>query len=283
MAVVKPFATYQEQIEKLKSKGCIIDDEDTCLKILENINYYRFTAYLLPFKKNDGTYSDGTNFYQIYRIYEFDRKLRNIIFSAIEVTEISIRTKLAYYHSKTYGPLGYLSSESFNKDHDSEKFLANLNREINNNNKVLFVKHHLEHYDKQFPLWVVTELFTFGMLSYFYNDLKTIDKKAIAGVHYKEMVSWLRCCTDLRNICAHYGRLYLRTFAAIPAGLSLEPNQERKLWGAIKSLKALYPDQNKWLKEFVIPLFSLVEEYQDAICLSHIAFPENWYEQLSNE
>ncbi len=282
MTPIKPFATYEEQIEKIKSRGCIITDETACLEILKNINYYRLTAYFLPFKKSDDSYLEGTDFFRVYRIYEFDRKLRNIIYSAIEVIEISIRAKLAYHHSKTYGPLGYLNSDSFNKDHDHEKFQTNLNREINNNDKVLFVKHHLEHYDKQFPFWVVSELFTFGMLSYFYNDLRTADKKAIVGVHYKEMVSWLRCCTDLRNICAHYGRLYFRIFSAIPAGLHLEHNQERRLWGAISVLKVLYPDKDKWLKEFVIPLFSLIDEYQDAISLKHIAFPETWFEQLNS-
>jgi abortive infection bacteriophage resistance protein len=83
------------------------------------------------------------------------------------------------------------------------------------------VKHHIENYDGQFPLWVICELFTFGMISYFYNDLTTEDKKKFVGAEYKEMVSWLRCCTDLRNICAHYVRLYYRIFSAMPSGFSI--------------------------------------------------------------
>jgi abortive infection bacteriophage resistance protein len=81
----------------------------------------------------------------------------------------------------------------------------------------------IENYGGQFPVWVITELFTFGMLSYFYGDLPTPDQKQIAkdvfGAIPKNLVSWLRCCTDLRNICAHYGRLYFRIFTAIPANL----------------------------------------------------------------
>ena len=131
---------------------------------------------MLPFKNEDGTYGKNLSFERVYHIYEFDRRLRNLLFSAIEVIEISLRARLAYFHSEKYGPLGYLDASFFNSKHNAEKFKANLNREIENNKKVLFVKHHLEHYDGKFPLWVVCELFTFGMLSYFYNDLTTADK-----------------------------------------------------------------------------------------------------------
>lgn len=78
-----------------------------------------------------------------------------------------------------------------------------------------------DNYDNQFPLWVISELFTFSTLSYFYNDLTTADKKEFAGNHYKDMISWMRCCTDLRNICAHYGRLYFRIFTAMLSGFKI--------------------------------------------------------------
>ena len=88
-------------------------------------------------------------------IYEFDRKLRNLLFSAIEV---SLRTRLAHFHSEKYGPLGYLDSSSFNSKHNVDKFKQNIDREIENNKKVLFVKHYIDNYDGQFPLWVISEV-----------------------------------------------------------------------------------------------------------------------------
>ena len=109
---------------------------------------------------------DHLSFERVYRIYEFDRKLRNLLFSAIEVIEVSLRTRLAHFHSEKYGPLGYLDSSSFNSKHNTDKFKQNIDREIENNKKVLFVKHPIDNYDGQFPLWVISELFTFGMLSY---------------------------------------------------------------------------------------------------------------------
>lgn len=280
MGEVKLPTTYKEQIEKLRSRGCIINDDVACEAILKNIGYYRLSAYFLPFKTSDGKYRGGISFARIYYIYEFDRKLRNLIFSAIEVIEVSLKSKLSYFHSQKYGPLGYLDPTSFNSKHNDKKFKENISREIDNNRKVLFVKHHIEHYNGNFPLWVISELFTFGMLSYFYNDLTTADKKTFAGANYKEMVSWLRCCTDLRNICAHYGRLYYRIFSAMPTGFRITEPAKRRLWGAMLTVKALYPSPEKWNLEFMPALEALFEEYKEDIDLYHMALPNDWSDQL---
>lgn len=280
MSEVKRHLTYDEQYEKLCSRGCVVTDSENCKNILKNTGYYRLSAYFLPFRIDGEKYEEGLLFDKVYHIYEFDRKLRNLLLSAIEVIEVSFRARLAYFHSQKYGPLGYLDASSFNSRHNPEKFKENIEREIENNKKVLFVKHHIEHYDGQFPLWVICELFTFGMLSYFYNDLTTADKKAFAGKDSKNMVSWLRCCTDLRNICAHYGRLYYRVFTAMPTGFNFPEKAMRRLWGAILSVKALYPSVEKWNSEFMPQIEALFEEYKDDINLYHLAFPADWAAQL---
>ena len=46
----KQFKTIEEQIEILKERGCIISDVSFARETLSKINYYRLTAYLLPFK-----------------------------------------------------------------------------------------------------------------------------------------------------------------------------------------------------------------------------------------
>ena len=173
-----------------------------------------------------------------------------------------------------------MDASSFNSKHNADKFKQNIDREIENNKKVLFVKHHIDNYDGQFPLWVISELFTFGMLSYFYNDLTTADKKAFAGADYRNMISWMHCCTDLRNICAHYGRLYFRIFSAMPSGFQISEAAKRRLWGAVLPVKALYPSAEKWNSEFMPRIASLFEEYKEDIDLYHLAFPRDWTIQL---
>ena len=126
MNEVKPHLSYEGQIDKLCEKGCIIDDDSFCRDVLVNIGYYRLSAYFLPFKNAAGNYIDNLSFERVYRVYEFDRKLRNLLFSAIEVIEVSLRTKLAHFHSEKYGPLGYLSTSSFNSKHNADKFRQNI-------------------------------------------------------------------------------------------------------------------------------------------------------------
>ena len=75
-----------------------------------------------------------------------------------------------------------MDATTFNRKHDAEKFKQNIDCEFENNKKVMFVKFHIDNYDNQFPLWVISELFTFGTLSYFYNDLTTADKKAFVSI-----------------------------------------------------------------------------------------------------
>lgn len=280
MIEVKKHLTYGEQIKKLRDRGCIITDDAACESALKHIGYYRLSAYFLPFKGENGKYTEGLSFAKVRRVYEFDRKLRNLLFSAIEVIEVSLRARLAYFHSEKYGPLGYLNPDTFNSKHKAKKFRESIDREIENNKKVLFVKHHIDHYNGQFPLWVICELFTFGMVSRFYNDLTTADKKQFAGVQHNNMISWLRCCTDLRNICAHYGRLYYRSFTAMPAGFNISEAAKRRLWGAMLSVKALYPSVEKWNTEFMPALEALFDEYKEDIDLHHLSFPTDWIQQL---
>lgn len=276
--------TYDQQLTILEQRGVIIDDREKCKEILENLNYYRLMAYFLPFKRSDDTYEEGTSFLHVYRLYEFDRKLRRVLFSALEEIEISLRSRFAYYHAHKYGPTGYLNPANFNSKHDHVKFQEQLQREIDSNKKVLFVKHHLEQYNGIFPIWVICELFTFGMLSRFYSDMPLEDQKYFSKKEYCTtpgvIRSWLRCCSDLRNICAHYGRLYYRIFTAIPAGVPGNPEQLRRLWGAILAVRGLFLDKEKWNNEVLPAISALMEEYKEDIDLYRLAFPKDWESRL---
>ena len=93
---LKPATTFDEQIDLLRQRNCLINDEAFCKQVLRQINYYRFSAYFLPFRTKNGFYMEGTNFRRVYRIYEFDGKMRQVLFSAIEQVELYLRAQLAY-------------------------------------------------------------------------------------------------------------------------------------------------------------------------------------------
>ena len=217
---IKNPTTYKQQLDKLKLRGCITKNDAFCMSVLKAVSYYRLSAYFLPFKNNDDTYVKGTNFEQVFDIYEFDRKLRRIIFSAIE--EIEVFTRAA-----------------------------------------------------------------FGMLSFFFADLTTKDQKEIARTVFhttaNNIKSLLRCCTDLRNICAHYGSIYYRNFPSVPAGFKTDNKDKYKLWTIIQVVKELYYDAEKWNTSILKPMIDLFEEYKNDINLTHMAFPSNWIDLLTKK
>ena len=279
--MLKQPSTYTQQIAKLREHGCAVDDEAVCEEFLSRVSYYRLTAYLLTFRGKDSYYLPGTSFSEVYRLYEFDQKLRRNIYSALEELEIYLRAQLSYYHSHKYGSDGYINAGNFSSRHNHVGFLARINDLVKKNDKLPLVMHHKNKYNGQFPLWVITELFTFGMLSYFYADMITVDQKKLAYGIFKTSApnakSWLYCCTNLRNICAHSQRLYNSVFSVIPASIQqVEKHSERKLFAAIMALRELYPSTEKWNNEFMPTLSALISEYEDIILLRAIGFPVEW-------
>lgn len=282
----KPATSYEEQVAILERRGLIIDDEDSCIAFLKNANYYRFTAYLLPFKTSDDRYAKGISFHKVRRIYDFDARLRNLLFRIIEVIELYLRTQLAYYFAHHYTPLGYLDSVNFSSMHKSDVFLRHVEKCIEDNRNTPIVSHHNEKYGGRFPIWVIVEFLSMGMLSYFYADLKSQDQKEIVRIcqYYSVpiMRSWLRCLTELRNRCAHYSRLYYWNFISIPSmpsQLSYPEHDQRSLFRQILMLRNMCPSKSDW-DLFKADLITLIDRYSNSISLMHIGFPENWIEIL---
>jgi abortive infection bacteriophage resistance protein len=283
--MLKKSTSIQQQIQYLRDRGCLITDESLCEEVLSRISYYRMSAYFLPFKNADDTYKAGTDFADVYKLYELDRKLRNLTLSVAEEVEVCLKAKLSNYHAQKYGPDGYMDASNYSNDHKHDEFLLRINDLVESNKKQPFVRHHILTYDGKFPIWVMLELFTFGTMSYFYFDLARVDRKLIARTEYKTsdklMTSWLRCCTVLRNMCAHSGRLYYTIFSCIPAGIpKLSKYSSRRLFGAIMALRALHCDDNKWNNEFLPSLVALLDEYSSVIDLKCIGFPVDWEDVL---
>ena len=88
--VMKQPKTFAQQVEIIKEKGFIIDNDTECIGFLKQANYYRLSAYFLPFRKKDGTYFSNINFHRIQRIYEFDSRLRGVLFNYIFKVTYSI-------------------------------------------------------------------------------------------------------------------------------------------------------------------------------------------------
>ena len=229
------------------------------------MNYYRFSSYFFPYLKEDRSFEPGISFFRLQRTYEFDSRIRSLIFEVIEDVEVYLRTQLSYYISQKYGPYGHLGVRScVEKNRDSP-----------------VIRQSLAKNDGRVPLWTIVEFFSMGMLVYFYLDMKPQDQKAIAGEIYgtgvKQLESWLHCVTELRNRCAHYLRLYYWSFPSVPKmpeGCEFQP--DRGLFSQLLVLKFLYPDEREWNFKMMAVLEPLMAEYENDIELSHIGFPKDW-------
>ena len=283
---LKEPTSYSMQVELLKKKNIIVPNEDDCESFLSRVNYYRLSGYFLPFvRKEEGKCFIPIEFNRIQNIYSFDTELRNLILLTIEKIEVYVRTQIAYMHAHRYGAEGYMQQETFNNRHNHETYLKHINSCILENRNTLVVKHHKQNYEGHFPLWVVIDFFSIGMLSHFYLGMKNRDKSMLAmkmyGVNYQTLESWMRCLTDLRNRCAHYSRLYYWIFPALPKmpmGEKYVPT--RRLFAQLYMLKLMYPEKEKWNDDFVKPLIKLVKKYKTDISLKHLDFPYRWKSML---
>jgi len=68
---VKVPLTYEQQLELLKSRGLEISDNTLALKYLNEISYYRLSAYFLPYQKVKDRFDDGITFNHIIKIIDF--------------------------------------------------------------------------------------------------------------------------------------------------------------------------------------------------------------------
>lgn len=94
--IIKKATTFGEQIEILKSRNMIISDTEEAINILKRISYYRLSGYMLTIKENN-RFFDGISLMDVYNLYEFDKKLRNMLLGILESVEIAFRTHIAYY------------------------------------------------------------------------------------------------------------------------------------------------------------------------------------------
>ena len=283
----KRAATYEEQIAMIRNKGFIIyeDEEKDCIAFLKKVNYYRFSAYFLPYLKEDRSFQRGVSFFRIQRTYEFDSRIRALIFEIIEDVEVSLRTKLSYYISQKYGPYGHLGDGMYTKKHNERSFQGRVKSCVEQNRDSPAIQESLRKNGGRIPLWIIVEFFSMGMLAYLYSDMKPQDQKKIAeeicGTGVRQMDSWLRCVTELRNRCAHYLRLYCWSFSSVPKmPEGFDFSADRSLFSQLLVLKFLYPDAREWNFKMMAVLEPLMEEYENDIELRHIGFPENWKELL---
>jgi abortive infection bacteriophage resistance protein len=234
--------TYEQQVLLLKSRGLIIPDEARASRYLQQISYFRLSAYFLPYQKIKDQFNEGTEFDLILDNYKFDRELRLLVFDCIERVEIAIRAQMIYvlahnYNSSHWQDILEVFTEPYtNRRGDRVNTYEEVQKIIRDNcqskHPEVFIKHYKEKYDTPTnpPSWMFMELLTIGELSRLYVGLRqNKDRQDIAtffALPHSVFASWLHTLTYVRNICAHHSRLWNREFAIKP-DILIKP---KKMW-----------------------------------------------------
>lgn len=280
---VKPFCTYQQQIDKLEARGLIVRDKAYAESVLRSENYYRLRGYWLTMVKKQGTPPDdvfypGTTFENIVDVYLFDVDLREIILSATSIIETNLKAYISYYHAQKYGPIGYMNYEHFEDVNKHIWMMYELQKDKTARKDELFVQHHKKCKGGIFPVWAATELMSFGQVSKFFKNMVREDRNKMSREFYnissREYIeSWIQCAVVARNIAAHGGRFYNRFLSPkirLPDALA---GNESTFWGYAYAIYMLLPEEKK--EAFISDLSRAISAHK-YVLLKHISFPDNW-------
>lgn len=274
-----------KQIENLIALGLKIENRNYAKSVLNRVSYYRLIkAYSLTLKE-EKKYIEGTAFENIVELYLFDMEFRHILFSVIEHIEVHLRAVIANYFSLKYGNFGYKDIENYRNKNFQKSTLKDLEREINRNQKSPFIHNFKENYeDGEIPFYAAIEVSSFGTLSKMHKNMKNEDKREIAkvfNVDYIYLESWIENLSYVRNICAHYGRLYNAKLTKTPRlyreylKLGISNNT---IFASILNLKILANEN--YYKKFYHDLFSIIHRYP-TVDLKQLGFVDNWEKLLS--
>ena len=217
----KPFKTHEQLIELLSSRGIDFSKPESksfAKKKLQRIGYYNLINGYSPLfwdNKEKDVYKKGTTVDEIYYLYLFDKKLREIFLRFILSLETNIKSLIAYYFPKQHPETYYLTYDNFDtarKDANKNitSVIAEIQRQIAGRASDPSIAHYLKKYG-YIPLWVLNNILTLGTISKFYSLMQQKERQEISKTFHlsdNELENILTYISSIRNFCAHGNRLY---------------------------------------------------------------------------
>lgn len=323
---LKPYKTVEEQLDLLIRHGMQVAEPKAAKECLARVGYYRLSGYWYPFRKSrlsanpltgeplsypntnkkqrivEDNFLPGTTFKQVMDLYVFDKRLRLLILDAIERIEVALRVDIALLLGRrdpwAHREARYLHGNFTKKRNPPsdetgfDRWLQKLDAAFDRSREE-FVKHFKAKYrGEKPPIWIAIELWDFGMLSTFLGGMKRADQEVLAARYRLSRSELLtkscRNFNNIRNICAHHGRLWNRS----PADQIVLPKQgeaseldylvqnisaQSRLYGTVAFLqfflKTIHPGSS-WaarLKQHCAT-FPLAK----GVSLSQAGFPKGW-------
>lgn len=298
----KVFRTLDEQIEILKNRGLIIFDVEKAKNILLRENYFFLSGYRHFFESSKDKFIKGTTFEELHGMFIFDRKMRNIFFKNLLVIENNLKSIISYQLSQNYGinEKEYLLPKNYTNDpmdvrqvHD---VLNKISRQIKiNGSKHTATYHYITNYG-YVPMWILVKVLSFGLVSEYYDILKTKDQKMISDLYNLDPITfstYLHILSNYRNLCAHEDILYEhKTQRSIPdtvyhSLLKIEKKDDEYIYGKddmfaviIIFKQMLTAEEFRELMNEISYEFDILDGKTNIIptnkLLNKIGFPDNW-------
>jgi abortive infection bacteriophage resistance protein len=289
--------TLEAQADKLIDRG-LVADREVLMTRLRAVNYYRLSGYLHPYRVLDAegnlteNYHAGTTLDEIWRRYNFDRRLRLILLDAIERVEVAVRTRLVFHFVRRHGAFGYLDPVNLPNFKTVTEYLewrTGLAEETHRARKDKFVEHFNDKYGdhhKELPLWMLCELMTFGSMLCFANGIESELKTAVAneyGMPDELFASWLKAIYGVRNTCAHHSRVWNRVFGVKPMtphrnkfpNWHAEPTLPNDRVGYALAICCFWLGKISSTSQWRKRLFELFDEYPE-VPLAKMGLPDTW-------
>lgn len=224
------YSTTEQQIEKLKSQGLIISDEDFAKSQLKCYGYSNLIkSYRSPYiiKENGKTkYRSGVTFEQIASIYQLDKNIRNSVMAAMQDLEEHFKELSADVVAHSFGTNQneYLKFRNYqNKRKSIEKFrlgpiLDTLRAQLQS------PKDPICYYYNTYgivPPWILFKSIYFSTMVNFIDQFKAPQQAELMRLIFNFesmnmpesnarmlMMDILFVCMEYRNNAAHGGRMY---------------------------------------------------------------------------
>lgn len=313
---MKDFKTLDEQIDILKSRGLVINNETRAKEYLLSQNYYNLiNGYANFFPRSGENYTDSTNFNEITSLYVFEREFKQTLLLAILEAETHLRSIFAYRFAEMYQnePYAYLNIKCYeqNKILSATKTISNLSQTILNHNKY-HKNGSIAHYVKKYnhvPIWVLINYVNFGELRHLLlhtkKDLQNNVAKDFTGFINQNIPdntepfppetlnSFLDNMNEIRNICAHNNRLLgfrcrqsTKHWPPLHDKYNINKNDERRSAHSVFLELQCFISHNEYailhntFKKRIRTLANKLTTISINDILKELGFPENWHDNV---
>lgn len=267
----KPAKSAADLVQQLKQRGLAIADEARAERYIDNIGYYRLSAYMYPFlsePKTNHQFKPGITFDRVLRLYRFDKKLRVLIFNEIEKIEVAFRAAVVNTITDRTGDIFWMTNPAY----VNSGTLALIQREYAHSTEDFIVHFKNTYTDPYPPAWILSEILPFGNITWIFRNLSPAHKKAVAKkffLHAPVLESWMNVVTLTRNSCCHHARVWNKVNSIIPNNMSgmsrpwIDPATDKR--------RTYY---NICIIKYFLDIISPNNDFKDKLQALFVSFPE---------